>query len=698
MGFERDDIDEDGSSAPDARAIALGWRAGGLVFGLALILRAAFLFELARTPFFDVLLGDSLGYHVWAVDLAGGDWIGSGVFYQAPLYPYAVGVLYSVFGPSPLAASCGLLASAATRFFSSRRVGLLAGLLASLYAPAIFFVALVQKATLGLFFTSLALELLSRVMRHARSPAIWGALGVVLGLLALTRENALVFPPLVVLWLLLRHRRSGARRVAMWLAVFVIGVSAPLVGVGLRNLVVGGEFALTTSQFGTNFFIGNNANARGFYIPLRLNRGNVVYERDDAVALAERTVGRSLSPAEVSAFWTGQALDYIRSQPLDWLALMGRKALLVWNHVEASDTEDIAVFRHFSFVLDALARVFHFGLVVPLAAAGVWLTRDRWRELWVLYAMIAVYAASLTIFFLFARYRVPLVPLSIVFAAVGADEAIQLARGRGGGWRSQRVTLAIAAAAAIVAALPLTDTETQMAATWKNLGGAMLESGRPAEAIPLFEKSLVHRPDGAEAMRGIAEALAHQGRLAASRAAFERVLAHDPDDPLALLGLGQVQLLEGRTADGLRSLEAATKAAPEDPRAWYRIGMHHAHAGAPAAAIPWLRAAAERETDGFGARLELAKALYQTGDRDAARTESAWIVRRDPENLGATLLLADLLESDGRIGRARALARRALVIDPGNPIALRQLARLRLRSPEASGKRGPAASGAERSR
>ena len=32
--------------------------------------------------------------------LAGGDWVGTEVFYQAPLYPYFLGVLYSAFGHS----------------------------------------------------------------------------------------------------------------------------------------------------------------------------------------------------------------------------------------------------------------------------------------------------------------------------------------------------------------------------------------------------------------------------------------------------------------------------------------------------------------------------------------------------------------------------------------------------------------------
>src|SRR5438128_12098809 len=80
------------------------------------------------SPFFPVLMGDSHGYDEWAQRIAGGDWIGHEVFYQAPLYPYLLGVIYAIGGRSLLlvriiqviigAASCALLGVAASRLFS----------------------------------------------------------------------------------------------------------------------------------------------------------------------------------------------------------------------------------------------------------------------------------------------------------------------------------------------------------------------------------------------------------------------------------------------------------------------------------------------------------------------------------------------------------------------------------------------------
>jgi hypothetical protein len=40
-------------------------------------------------------------------------------------------------------------------------------------------------------------------------------------------------------------------------------------------------------------------------------------------------------------------------------------------------------------------------------------------RLWIFYAMTMAYAASVVIFYVFARYRYPLVPLLMLFAAAG---------------------------------------------------------------------------------------------------------------------------------------------------------------------------------------------------------------------------------------------------------------------------------------
>ena len=202
---------------------------------------------------------------------------------------------------------------------------------------------------------------------------------------------------------------------------FTVGLGLVLLPVVARNYVVTGGFYLTTSQFGPNFYIGNNPAADGTYMALRPGRGAPEFERQDATELAERALRRSLTPAEVSSYWTEQALTYITSQPGDWLALVGRKVALLWNSSEMLDTESQETYEEVSPVLRLLAPVGHFGVVVPLALLGLLASWTERRRLWPLFALLAAYAASVVLFYVFARYRFPLVPFLLLLAANGSS-------------------------------------------------------------------------------------------------------------------------------------------------------------------------------------------------------------------------------------------------------------------------------------
>src|SRR5262245_7126035 len=264
------------------------------VFAVALALRGLHLWQLADSPFLEARLGDAGAYDAWARRLAAGDWLGSEVFYQAPLYPYFLGVLYASLGDTPLlvrgvqavlsAAACALLASAGASLWS-RGAGLAAGLLLAGYAPSIFLDALLQKSVLDVFFVCLALWLVARLVRTP-APGGAAALGVATGALVLSRENALVLAALFAVWLPSLPARGRRRRLALPL-VFGLGLGGVLLPVALRNWWVGGELHLTTSQFGPNLYLGNHHGAPGGYEPLVPGRGSWEFERTDATQLAE---------------------------------------------------------------------------------------------------------------------------------------------------------------------------------------------------------------------------------------------------------------------------------------------------------------------------------------------------------------------------------------------------------------------------
>ena len=74
------------------------------------------------------------------------------------------------------------------------------------------------------------------------------------GLLGLSRENALILAVVVPIWIGLYFSESPILNRLQWMGLFFAGLVLVLLPVGLRNLAVGGEFKLTTSQFGPEFF------------------------------------------------------------------------------------------------------------------------------------------------------------------------------------------------------------------------------------------------------------------------------------------------------------------------------------------------------------------------------------------------------------------------------------------------------------
>src|SRR4051794_22939635 len=544
---------------------------GLAIFAVALAVRLVHVWQIRRSPFFSLLMGDSRGYDEWARRIAAGDWLGTEVFYQAPLYPYLLGVIYRIAGRHLLlvrivqaiigSASCALLAAAAARLFSRRAIGLTAGMMLALYAPAIFFDGLLQKSVLDVFFVCLALWLMSRsegtaetaktaekhaehnfsdnkkiALRSPRSPRflLYVCLGLTMGGLALTRENALVFIVVILAWTVVNGARGTAIRERVTrAALFLAGIAIVLVPVAARNAYVGGGFYVTTSQFGPNFYIGNNPNADGTYQSLRFGRGAPEYERQDATDLAERALGRPLTPAEVSGYWTDKALAFVTANPGKWLALTGRKIALLWNATEMLDTESEEAYAEWSLPLRAGGLIGHFGILVPLAIFGVIVTWPLRSRFWILYLMTAAYAASVVMFYVFARYRYPLVPLLILFAAAGVVEAAAFLRGASsrrsspaseGGRVGVVGAVTAVAAAAIFCNWPILSKTLMRAVTETNLGVALQAEGRLDEATAHYQRAIALAPDYAPAYNNLGTSLRAQGKIADAVKTYQQAL------------------------------------------------------------------------------------------------------------------------------------------------------------------------------
>jgi len=634
------------------------WAIAG-VFLLALGCRLGYVLQIRSAPFFDLLIVDGRGYDAWASRLAGGAWLGDAVFYQAPLYPYLLGALYALFGRSLLlvrlvqsvlgAAGCVLVALAGRRLFGAR-AGLIAGVLLALYGPALFFDGVLQKASLGFFLMAVVLYLFSIAQcRPGRRVVL--CLGLGSGLLALTRENALAFVPLFAAWPWVRCADAKRKRRLVTSAIYLLGVAAVLLPVAARNAAVGGEFHITTSQFGPNFYIGNNPDSDGMYKPLREGRGSPEFERTDATELAEAKLGRKLTPKEVSHYWTGRALSYIREQPGHWLKLMVRKLLLTWNAVESADAENLETYRQFSWLLTALSHVLHLGVLAPLAVAGIVLSRRDWRALWPLYALLALTTAGVALFFVFARYRFPLVPVLALFAGAGLSALWGAVRA--GRYGRLLPAGAAALATAFVTNWPLLPEHPKEASTlmWYVLGSTLGRDGRHVEAVPFFRKALALDTNHVNARFDLANVLSKSGETAAAIREYRRLLEIRPNHAEARYNLANILADTGDEAGAIVQYQAAIQDKPGYAKAHYNLGNVLAGRADYVGAARHYRAALEADPGHTDARNNLGNVyMMQQRHAEAAREYEA-VLRIAPGNATARRNLAAARAALDRPGR-----------------------------------------------
>lgn len=505
-----------------------------LVFGVALGIRALHLREVAlHDPFYTIASVDGAIYDEWARRLLEGGGLGEGVLYLGPLYPLFMAAVYAIFGASlPAlkmvqvvlgAVSCGLVHEI-TRTLFGRRAALLAGLAAAAYGQFVFYAGTVMIVNVQV---PLVLGLALAALHGLRRPGvgIWLLCGALLGLSALARQTTLLVAPVLALWILfgLRGAHPFSRRL-LWGTTFGLAVCALVLPFSVRNYVVGDDFVLLNSTGGYNFYMGNQRGADGTWqvpsIGWQSRVDNPRAMRDAFTAVAERELGHSLKPSEVSSYWRDRGWDEIAADPLRWLRLEARKASLFVNGAEIWNNRSRAVSERFSWVLRL--PLVELGAIAPLGMLGLLRSRRRWREMLPLHALLGAYAVSALLFFVLSRYRMPATLLLLPFGGFAVLDLLRLVRERA--WRPLAGATVVLALLIAWVQLPLV-TGPRLHMAWYNLGNKYRTLERYDEAIAAYHEALAEQPDAISTHNNLAIAYELGGRTDEAIAAWRRVLA-----------------------------------------------------------------------------------------------------------------------------------------------------------------------------
>jgi 4-amino-4-deoxy-L-arabinose transferase-like glycosyltransferase len=543
---------------------------------LAAMVRLAYVHELRGTLLFEHHQGDAELHFDLARSMAAGNWLGDRVYYYAPLYPYVVAALFRATGVSTLAVvlfqvllsvvDVWLIILLGRRLFDDR-VGLVAGMLTALYGPLVFYTGFLLKETLGVVVIDAFL--FSAVWTISAGAWRWSAVpGFLLGLTALIRPNYLPMAAIVLAWIWFEfHKRHWVKPLAAG-CLFVVGMAAAVLPVTVRNYVVGKEWVWISAHGGHNFFIGNRQGADGLYFPLRPGGGgqSPYDEERDARAIAEQSTGRPLSAREVSAYWYRRGWDEVSRHPVRFVSVTWRKFVLFWNDYEVPDTQDFYFLRRQCGSL-WLAPV-TFGWIVPLAAVGLFASGRRWRACLPLYVMVLGVLAAVVPFFIFGRYRLPIVPTVALFAAAGVVEIAR--RMREHGWRGGAAGIAIAAACAVVVNWPIYRPSSFLATSYFNYGNLCVAAGRSDEAAVAWEQAVRLNPAYRKPRRALGEVYFRAGRFAEAAQCLSRAATYvQPGfsadrDATYMLGISYEQI--GQIEDARRVLQIGNVAWPSDQR------------------------------------------------------------------------------------------------------------------------------------
>lgn len=474
----------------------------GLLAVLFLVLRALHIDHVVVSPAGQVPIIDSRYYLEWAQRILDGLGLGPHPFFMSPLYPLLIAASHGL--DSALTSSAfwaQSLLSLGTMLligrFAARRfgpwMGPVAALVYTLYAPSLYYDAILLSASMILFLTMAALTLLDDDLRTI---AWWRVLaaGLAIGLSALGRPNALLLIPAFGLLFFLRGRKSSWGRIGL----LVLGVAMMLLPVMTRNARMGGGFALSTNSLGVNLYIGNHEDAAGIYTEAPfLTSAEPIYEAEDYRRVASERTGKELTVSGASSYWTGQALSWIVQHPIQWAGLELRKLAYFFNRIEVANNVSMYGVAEYSPLLKALMWI-SFGFIAPLGLLGLLLTRKQ-PSTWIPIALVVSYLVANLMFFVSSEYRYPIIGILIVYAVGAVVEVVKRLRSTEPVSGIQSITALLLVLLFVNAPWQVPKRESDPAMDYFNWASVSYGDGDLTNASLLFSAALAIRPEWSEA-------------------------------------------------------------------------------------------------------------------------------------------------------------------------------------------------------
>jgi tetratricopeptide (TPR) repeat protein len=264
-------------------------------------------------------------------------------------------------------------------------------------------------------------------------------------------------------------------------------------------------------------------------------------------------------------YWRRRTLETMTEDPMAWIRLQARKFLMNVNAFEVSQEINIAYYRGHSGAL----KLPWPGpwLVFPLGITGTVLFGLRDRRTMLLTALGLLYFLAMMPSSVAARYRLPLVPILIVFGSMVLVEVFDQVKARRWG-----AVVKPAALLSVFALLCLPDylsmRDRVLVHTEYQIGEKALAQGDQDIALSYFRLSLSRHEDDYNSMFWLAQGrLFGDGDIGETRALLTRLLEAKPTSPDAWWLLGEMHVAEGDSVSAAAAASRALELAPNSEAA-----------------------------------------------------------------------------------------------------------------------------------
>jgi len=400
------------------------------LFSLALLLRILHIYFIIPNPFFNHPVGDEKEHYEWALKIIDGDLfsVHKGAFFRSPGYPYFLALLLFITGKNLflvriLQAIIGsfsviLIYLIAEKKFG-KKVSMLSGFISACYPLFVYYNAMLLDTTFYIFLVLLVLFFSLKI--EEKKTRLWVFLaGLFMALNCIIRPNLLIFIPFHIVWIAsvlvmpagCRHLYSDLIRkwkfVAVSIIIYLIPIFVIISSITLRNYHLEKDFYLIATNGDLNFYLANNPD-KVFTLNLRPGLEWEMFLQTPYLEL-----GENISKKEVQLFWRKKYLEYIKQSPFIFLL---DKLVNLYNFFDGYEYREIQMYDYYFKQSPILKIPISFYIISPLSLIGIAFAIRKFRENSLLILFVGVFTFSVILFSVYSRYRLPVVPVLIMFAS-----------------------------------------------------------------------------------------------------------------------------------------------------------------------------------------------------------------------------------------------------------------------------------------